>query len=183
MVFVQVPQNIPEPRLPTAQEVGEREVQMFFVLQYFVRACVWVLQIRQIKESKVVCPHLSYREGGWNPLGEIFTSLQKQVDLLVPLLQSPVLSLQTPRVQPGPNPAHRILQSTIWTYFTHKWQERNVIKNQRACIIFYFIMNCTGYCIFVQIKMSQTLVSFVCYSSIPVKPNVSHSVINTSLQK
>lgn len=82
-----------------------------------------------------------------------------------------------------PNPAHRILQSSSWTYFTHKWQERNVIKNQRAYIIFYFIMNCTGYCIFVQIKMSQTSVSFACYSSIPVKPNVSHSVINTSLQK
>lgn len=35
MGFVQVPQNIPEPWLPTAQEVGEREVQMFSVLQVF----------------------------------------------------------------------------------------------------------------------------------------------------
>lgn len=38
MVFVQVPQNIPEPQLLTAQAVEEREVQMFPVLQVFCKS-------------------------------------------------------------------------------------------------------------------------------------------------
>lgn len=99
MVFVQVPQNTPESQLLMAQAAGKGKYKCSLCYRYFLRACVWALQIKQIK---VVLPHLSYTEGGWNPFGEIFLPLQRQVDLLVTLLPSPVLSPQTPHVQPGP---------------------------------------------------------------------------------
>lgn len=100
-VFVQVSQNTPEPQLLTPKQLGKGKYKRSLCFRYFVRACVWALPIKQIKESKVVCTDVSYTEGGWNLFGEIFLSLQRQVDLLVPLLQNSVLSPQTPHVQPG----------------------------------------------------------------------------------
>lgn len=84
------------PSCSQPKELGKEKSKCSLCHRYFVRACVWALQIKQVKGSKVVHPHFSYTEGGWNLFGDIFTSLQRQLDLPVPLLQSPVLSPQTP---------------------------------------------------------------------------------------
>lgn len=99
-VIVQVSQNTPEPQLLMAQAVGGKEVQMLSVLQVFCESLC--LGLANQTDQGVQGGLHSSTEGGWNLFGEIFTSLQRQVDLLAPLPQSPVLSPQTPHVQPGP---------------------------------------------------------------------------------
>lgn len=100
-LFVQVPQSTPEPQLLTAQAVGERAVKMFSVLQVFCESLCLCLANQTGQGVQGGLPS-SNTEGRWNLFGEIFTSLQRQLDLLVPLLQSPVLSPQIPHVQPAP---------------------------------------------------------------------------------
>lgn len=154
--------------------------------RHFVRACVWVLQKKQVKESGVVHPHLSHIEDGWNLFG-VVTSRGRWT-CMSPSCKAHVRQespLQTPLVLPGPKPNTQETTVRCLSKLTSVTDDRKEmwLQEQRADIIFHFIINCTGYCIFVQIKMSQTSVSFVCSSSIAVKPNVSHSVINTSLHK
>lgn len=52
------------PGCPQPRKLRKGKYKCSLCYRYFVKACVWVLQIRQIRESEVVFPHLSYREGG-----------------------------------------------------------------------------------------------------------------------
>lgn len=55
-----------------------------------------------------------------------------------------------PLCSPVPNPAGRRLNFYITTSFTHRWQERNMMRRtEGAETIFYSIINCTRYCILV----------------------------------
>lgn len=135
-LFVQVPQSTPEPQLLTAQAVGERAVKMFSVLQVFCESLCLCLANQTGQESKVVHPHLTQKAGGISLVR--FSPLSRgSWTCLSPSCKAQCSPPKLLMCNLLPNPAHRILQSSIWAYFTHKWQERNVIKNQRAYISFF----------------------------------------------
>lgn len=94
MVFVQVPQNIPESQLLTAQAAGGREAQMFLVLQVFCNSlCLGLANQTDQGDS----PHLSYTEGGWNLLGEIFPSPEAGGPACAPPAKTRALPPNSPR--------------------------------------------------------------------------------------
>lgn len=65
-----------------------------------------------------------------------------------------------PSGNPVPNSAHRRLRSSVCLHLFHSQMTgtKRDYKNREQVPFFYFIINCTRYCIFVQIKMSQTSV-------------------------
>lgn len=165
MIFVQVPQNIPEPQLPWPKLLFKGKYKCSLCSRYFVRSCVWVLQKKkkttQVKESKVV--RLLQKVGEisfvWSPPEADGPVCHPPAKPGAPTRgRRPPSKL--PSGNPVPNSAHRRLRSSVCLHLFHSQMTgtKRDYKNREQVPFFYFIINCTRYCIFVQIKMSQTSV-------------------------
>lgn len=130
------------------------------MLQIFYESSCLGSAKKQVKESKVVCPHLSYAEGGWSLL--MWSPPEAKGPAWCPAAkprattQGRTSPFKFPLCNLGTSRQETTALSLSNCISLTDDRKEMLLKEQRADIIFYFIINCTRYCIFVQIQMSQT---------------------------